>query len=70
VAKAVDEKGMEISMLKGITIRLAAHKDLITLSEKYKLGDPVMSKGVINPEDELLHVKSSMEIPPEGAGSK
>lgn len=70
VAKAVDEKGMEISMLKGMAIRLAAHKDLITLAEKHKVGDPVMIKGVINPKDKILHVKSYMKIPPEGSGSK
>lgn len=70
VAKAVDEKGMEISMLKGMTIRLGAHKDLITLAEKHKVGDPVMIKGVINPKDKILHVKSYMKIPPEGSGSK
>lgn len=70
VAKAVDEKGMEIGMLKGMTIRLGAHKDLITLAEKHKVGDPVMIKGVINPKDKILHVKSYMKIPPEGSGSK
>ncbi|MFN7931433.1 MAG: hypothetical protein U0Y68_26595 [Blastocatellia bacterium] len=70
VAKAVDEKGMEISMLKGMTIRLAAQKNLITMFEKYKVGDPLMIKGVINPKDKILAVKSYMPIPPEGSGSK